>query len=438
MATIFSGVDTGSVRYDASYTTSRPDVNSAQVVVYVTIRAYTSSSAGEYFGYNLYLNYININGSWVAGNSEIKANSPSQFDITKTYGPFYVNTTGTSIPNCYISLTSTNNSGNSGKYNYGNFSMSCPAYVEPNIASVSMSLSNITMTSVKISWSTDRAAKAIQYKKFENGAWGGWTGAQSSINTTSSNFTVSGLTHSKYYAFQIRAQSYTSGNWTEQSGFKDMFTVEDGSLSGISSSFYSDTGNPSVNYSNPAGASCTIALVYGSSNTVLWSTTVSATSGSVTASLDETDRSTLYNQCKSSTSLSNSIRFRITTANSVGGSSSSTDYSGYTTMNVRNSNPVWNKNWVMLELNSTVESLTGWTETNPRFINKYSHLRFKIPANAAESKNPTGNMDRYSLSVTGYTLADLSHSTSADVYSGICYYINTTNIQITAYDKRRK
>lgn len=209
MATaIFTGVDTGAMHYSASYDASRPNVNSSEVVVYIYIRAYTQN---EYFGYNLYLNYLNLNGSRVADMGWIKDNSPNTFDKTVTFGPYYIYTTSTSIPNCYISLTSTNNSGNSGKYNYGNFTISCPAYVEPNINSLSVSISNVTMTSWTVNWSTDRAAKNVYYEWQTNGgSWSSDIAGESGINKTSGSFTVSGKTHDTQYRIAIKAQAYAS------------------------------------------------------------------------------------------------------------------------------------------------------------------------------------------------------------------------------------
>ena len=141
-----------------------------------------------------------MNGQTLVSGHCIKENSPNTFNSTATFGPYYVDTTGTSIGGVSINVQSRNNSP-SGDWTSGTYNISCPAYVEPNIATVNVSISSITMTSMYVSWSTDRAAKQVNYTT-NNG--GNWAVGQSGINTTSGGFTISNLTHDSTYQVVIR------------------------------------------------------------------------------------------------------------------------------------------------------------------------------------------------------------------------------------------
>ena len=431
--TLVSGADAGQVRYDLTCVTYRDNVNSSEVKVYFHLHCYLRSS-NSYFGYNLYIEELKLNWGAVISGHCVKENSPNKFDFWCDFGPYYVYTTGTSIGGISLNMNSRNNSP-SGDWSGGDWSVSCPAYVEPNIAWVNNNISNTTMTSFKVSWSTDRNANQLNYRLWYDNAWHDWTAGQTGINTTSGSFTISGLTHNKYYAVQLGARSATSGNWTN-SGEANTTTLSDAKFNGgLSGSFNSADGNPSVNYTNPNGQTFYAELIYGSSNTVLWkSSNITSTSGTITSALTSANRTTLYNQCKSSKTLTNSVRFRLTTPNSTNGSSSSQYYSGYITMNVTNSVPVWNSKWSISDTNSRTTGLTASSSSAPKFIYGYSNLRITIPANATASKNPTGNMDKYTFSATGYSIADAAFSSSAITKD--LNAISTNNITVTAQDKR--
>lgn len=167
-------------------------------------------------------------------------------------------------------------------------------------------------------------------------------------------------------------------------------------------------------------------------------------SGSISASLTDAERATLYNQCKSSNTLT-TLKFRIYTKNSTNGSSESYRESNTFTMNVVSSNPSWSSQWTVTSSDDSIATnvadtkltaLTGSTSSNPRFVLGYSNLVITIPASAAVSKNPTENMNKYTFSATGYSLSEATHSTSAAITRTLSK-ISTTNISVRAIDKRR-
>lgn len=195
------------------------------------------------------------------------------------------------------------------------------------------------------------------------------------------------------------------------------------------SAFNSDTGNPSFTYKNPNGQKFYWQLYYGSTQLKKSGDITTSGTNTISAALTTAERNTLYNQCKTSNSLTN-LKFRITTYNSTNGTSSSYYETNTFTMNVVNSDPVWNNKFTIVDINETTKALT---DSDYKFIYGYSKLRLTIPASAAESKNPTGNMKNYVISIAG-TDTTKTYSTSAITHdAGV---INNNSIYVTAYDNR--
>lgn len=122
--TIWSGLNSGVIRYDLTYDAVRPDPYGDQVNITFHLRTYRKSSS-SYFGYQIKWEAMWCNGTnWY--NGIIKQNSPNKFDFwTDCTATVYLS--GTSCPGVRLIMQSPNNSP-SGWYDTGtDISIAIPA-----------------------------------------------------------------------------------------------------------------------------------------------------------------------------------------------------------------------------------------------------------------------------------------------------------------------
>lgn len=127
-STIWSGLDSGIIRYDLTYDASRPDPYGTQVNITFHLHVYRKSTS-NYFGYQIRWDAMWCNGTnWYSGI--VKENSPNTFDFWVDCGAT-VYTSGSSIGGVRLIMTSPNNSP-SGWYDTGSdISISVPAMSVP-------------------------------------------------------------------------------------------------------------------------------------------------------------------------------------------------------------------------------------------------------------------------------------------------------------------
>ena len=126
--TIWSGLNSGIIRYDLTYDASRPDPYGTQVNITFHLHVYRSSST-KYFGYQIRWDAMWCNGTnWYS--AVIKENSPNTFDFWKDCSAT-VYTDNDWIGGVRLIMTSPNNSP-SGWYDTGNdINISVPAKQTP-------------------------------------------------------------------------------------------------------------------------------------------------------------------------------------------------------------------------------------------------------------------------------------------------------------------
>jgi hypothetical protein len=89
-------------------------------------------------------------------------------------------------------------------------------------ATVTSSYSNITETSVKITWSSDANIEIAKYRL--NG--GSWVTAQTSLNTKSSNYTITGLSADTNYTIDFDYKRKDNGLWSYDAGYSNSVSIK--------------------------------------------------------------------------------------------------------------------------------------------------------------------------------------------------------------------
>ena len=191
---------------------------------------------------------------------------------------------------------------------------------------------------------------------------------------------------------------------------------------------FTDEGNPTINYSNPAGNSVSsldacISLT-GAIDDVGYRG-VSKTGSSYTFYLTESERNVLRSACPNSNSLS--VKFFLRTV--IGGN---TFYSTSTkTMTIVNGNPTFN-DFAFADVNPATVTLTG---NNQNIIKGYSNVTATVSITNKATANKQATMSKYRFSCGTNTSVDFNYSSSSSV-SGTINNVSDGIFNLYAIDSR--
>lgn len=182
--TIWSGLNAGVVRYDLTYDAWRPDAYGTEVKINFHLHVYLRSSSST-FGYNIVWNSMWCAGVRRVADREVKGNSPNKFDFWVDSGEFSVWTSNNYVTGVRLIMTSTTNSGSSGKYDTGtDINISVPAmstHKAPGAPSnVKVPSPQHFNTGFKITWTKGSQGSRpiygydIQGRAYNGSSWSDW------------------------------------------------------------------------------------------------------------------------------------------------------------------------------------------------------------------------------------------------------------------------
>lgn len=97
----------------------------------------------------------------------------------------------------------------------------------PRYAKITVSLSNKTINSVKINWSTDNDVDTFQYRLNS----GSWVDAERNINKSNGSFTIHNLSPNTYYHIEFDAKRKDSQLWSSHGDNGDSIRVSTNQIS---------------------------------------------------------------------------------------------------------------------------------------------------------------------------------------------------------------
>lgn len=262
----------------------------------------------------------------------------------------------------------------------------------PRYAKVSTYTSDLTETSVKVSWSSDANVDKVQYRLTVDGSTGGWVNVETDVNKSSGSYTISGLTPGKTYKIDYDYKRKDSQLWSFRAGYASSSNITTYDYPNISNAQSFIIGNTiKMKLNNPLGRSCTL-YIKGNDDSVICTATRSA-NGSIELSSNQSEIAAQYNSIPNSKSGNYKVRLVCSSL------SRDNTFTG-NTYQIKDDNteiPTFNdSNW------SYSADLTNLTNNNQVIINGYSRIDFTI--NSAASSN-------YGASISGYNYKWGSKST---------------------------
>lgn len=191
---------------------------------------------------------------------------------------------------------------------------------------------------------------------------------------------------------------------------------------------FNDEGNPTVNYSNPAGTAVSqlVLGIYDTKGSVAYANyrDVSKTSTSYTFNLTNDERVKLRQACAG-----NSMQVNFYLRTTIGGN----NYYSVTTktMTIVNGNPTFD-NFNFADVNEKTIALTG---DNTSIIKGYSNIKVTIPSSMKATANKEATMSKYRASIGTANPVDITYSSDNEV-SGIVNNADLSTINVYAIDSR--
>lgn len=191
---------------------------------------------------------------------------------------------------------------------------------------------------------------------------------------------------------------------------------------------FNDEGNPTVNYSNPAGTAVSqlVLGIYDTKGSVAYANyrDVSKTGTSYTFNLTKDERVKLRQACTG-----NSMQVNFYLRTTIGGTNY---YSVATkTMTIVNGNPTFD-NFNFADVNEKTIALTG---DNTSIIKGYSNIKVTIPSSMKATANKEATMNKYRASIGTAVPVDITYSSDNEV-SGIVNNADSSTINVYAIDSR--
>ena len=302
----------------------------------------------------------------------------------------------------------------------------------PRYAKVSTYTSDLTETSVKVSWSSDANVDQVRYRLTVDGSTGEWIDVETGVNKSSGSYTISGLISGKAYKIDYDYKRKDSQLWSSAAGYANSSNITTYDYPNISNAQSFIIGNTiKMKLNNPLGRSCTI-YVKGNDDSVICTATKNI-NGSIELSSDPSEITAQYNSIPNSKSGNYKVRLvcsDVSRDTTVNGSTYSIKDNGTEIPNFNNTD------W------SYLANLTSLTNNNQCIINGYSEITFSINRPATSSYGASiskyqfkwGSKSKYSnesykvsegngniLEVIAIDSRGLSKSTSITLQSGVNY-----------------
>ena len=309
----------------------------------------------------------------------------------------------------------------------------------PRYAKVSTYTSDLTETSVKVSWSSDANIDRVQYKLTVDGSTGEWVDVETGVNKSSGSYTISGLIPGKAYKIDYDYRRKDSQLWSAAAGYAGSSNITTYDYPNISNAQSFIIGNTiKMKLNNPLGRSCTL-YVKGNDDSVICTATRNV-NGSIELSSDQSEITAQYNSIQNSKSGNYKVRLVCSSLNRDNTFTGNTYQIKDDGTEIPNFN---NTDW------SYLANLTALTNNNQCIINGYSEITFSINTPATSSYGASiskyqfkwGSKSKYSnesykvsegngnvLEVIAIDSRGLSKSTSITLQSGVNYVPYTVPI----------
>ena len=309
----------------------------------------------------------------------------------------------------------------------------------PRYAKVSTYTSDLTETSVKVSWSSDANIDKVQYRLTVDGSTEGWVDVETGINKSSGSYTISGLSPGKAYKIDYDYKRKDSQLWSFSAGYASSSNITTYDYPNISNAQSFIIGNNiKMKLNNPLGRNCDL-YIKGNDDSVICTITTNG-NGSIAIRSNQNEITAQYNSIPNSKSGSYKVRLvcsDVSRDTTVNGSTYSIKDDGTEIPNFNNTD------W------SYLANLTALTNNNQCIINGYSEITFSINTPATSSYGASiskyqfkwGSKSKYSnesykvsegngniLEVIAIDSRGLSKPTSITLQSGVNYVPYTVPI----------
>lgn len=334
-------------------------------------------------------------------------------------GPFGHNNDG-SCGDASVSMDVyvTSSSGSNGTYS-GSCSMSTiPRY----FSSLSLWVHDYDENNVTFGWSSGETCNWIRWHKDGSSSWTD----VGNPNATSGYFTVNNWGVGEYHDIYIDARRNDSYLWSSTNrvgctSYAYPYVVE--------TKDFTIGSNYNINIYNPKGRDLGIYL-YGQDGSLINSagrsnhgwTDIVSTASEIKAQYDSIKGSSYGN-------------YNVRLICSDLGRDTTVSGARYNA-NLNNCKPNFTT-YEITDYNSTTQSLTGSSYSNPIFVKGYSKPRFRITANNKATVNstyPSNGISKYKLISSGVT-KEVNFS-SSDIVADIDVTVNNKDTSVTAYDAR--
>ena len=334
------------------------------------------------------------------------------------------NNDGTKSIDFGISFTDNANGNNDGSYytpgSGSRVGSSMSLQTVPRYATVSTSKSNITETSIDISWTSDVPVSVAQYR-LNNGSW---VNAELDINKSSGSYTITGLSADTEYFIEFDYKRKDSGLWSYAAGYTNSFTISTYNYPYLKSANSFKIGsNVVLDVYNPLNRSI-VYYIIGADNNVICTSGTKTNNGSISIGHSASEITAQYRSIPNSKSGSYKVRMVVSSPSrdtTVNGSTYSIKDDGTENPNFTSSNII-----------NVVDTLhTDITGDNTKFISGHNTLTGVI---TPMTSSYYANLDYYSIGATGVATQTKSYSTS-----NISFTINnvtSSQIKVNAVDKR--
>ncbi len=307
-------------------------------------------------------------------------------------------------------------------------------------AKVSTYTSDLTETSVKVSWSSDANIDKVQYRLTVDGSTGEWVDAETGINKSSGSYTISGLTPGKAYKIDYDYKRKDSQLWSFSAGYASSSNITTYDYPNISNAQSFIIGNLiKMKLNNPLGRNCDL-YIKGNDDSVICTITTNG-NGSIEIPSNQNEIADQYNSIPDSKSGSYKVELvcsEVGRDTTVNGSTYSIKDDGTEIPNFNNTDWSYSANLTELTNNN-----------NQCIINGYSEITFSINTPATSSYGASiskyqfkwGSKSKYSnesykvsegngnvLEVIAIDSRGLSKPTSVTLQSGVNYVPYTVPI----------
>lgn len=318
----------------------------------------------------------------------------------------------------------------SGKTVYANFSYytatsagtvtgSSSVYIDlPRYATCNQALNNKTLNTIKINWSSD---STIDYVWYSIG--NGWV-AVGSVNASSGNYTISGLSPNTAYSIITKVRRKDSQLETQSSSL----SVTTYDIAKITSApNFNDEENPTIGYSNPFGNNVTSlqACISWTGGADIDYRDISKTGTSYTFNFTEEERNAL----RSAVTTSNSIKVIFHIRTIYNGTYYSTSEK---TLTIVNANPEF-ENFTYKDTNTVVSNIVG---SNQVLVKGVSTLQATISSGNKMVAKKEATAKNYTATIDNKTISENYKTTDVNIDIGTINSAGTKRLSIRAFDSR--